>query len=259
MIELREVTVRLGGHIVVDRVTLTVESGSWLSLIGPNGAGKTTLLRAVAGLVAYTGQLRVMGEEVRDLTTPQTRARLIATVPQTPVLPEDMTVAEYALLGRTAHLGLLGRAGARDHDAVGDALDRLDLTALRDRRLDELSGGESQRAVLARALAQATPVLLLDEPTAALDVGRQQEVLELVSELRGDSHRTVLGAMHDLTLAGQYADGLGLMDGGELVTVGTPEQVLTEPLVSRHYRAHVRVTQQAGATVVLPTRRQAAA
>jgi iron complex transport system ATP-binding protein len=258
MIALDRLEVALAGRRVLDGVTLTIERGGWTTLIGPNGAGKTTLLRAAAGLVAHQGGVAVAGRDPRAMRVRE-RAREIAIVPQSPLLPAGMTVAEYVYLGRTAHLGMLGRASAADHRAVGEAIARLDLDARVDRRLGQLSGGERQRAVLARALAQAAPVLILDEPTTALDVGRQQEVLELVAELRAERGLTVLGAMHDLTLAGQYAEVLALLDGGRLVDAGPPAEILTEDLIARHYRARVRVTAVDGVPVVLPARTEALA
>ena len=258
MIALDAVAVALDGCVVVDDVTLRVHPGCWTLLIGPNGAGKTTLLRAVAGVVAHGGAISVAGSDPRALSTRE-RARRLAVVWQSPLLPLDMTVREYALLGRTPHLGMLGRAGARDGKAVAEAIARLDLDHLAARRLGSLSGGERQRAVLARALAQEAPLLLLDEPTTALDVGRQQEVLDLVGELRAERGLTVLGAMHDLTLAGQYADRLALLDGGRLVAHGAPAEVLTGELIARHYRAHIHVVDVDGAPVVLPARAGAAA
>jgi iron complex transport system ATP-binding protein len=251
VIALDRVGIRLGGRVVIDEVSLRVASGGWTTLIGPNGAGKTSLLRAVAGMIPHSGSVAVDGRDPLALHARE-RARLLAVVPQSPLLPPDMTAGEYVLLGRTPHLGMLGRAGGHDHNAVSGALARLDLAHLARRRLGSLSGGERQRAVLARALAQEAPVLVLDEPTTALDVGRQQEVLELVRELRAERSLTVLGAMHDLTLAGQYADRLALLDGGRLAAEGAPAEVLTEELVVRHYRARVRVARLDGATVVLP-------
>jgi iron complex transport system ATP-binding protein len=253
VIALDHVEVRLGARLAADGVTLEVPRGGWTTLIGPNGAGKSTLLRAVAGLVPHRGAIAVDGRDLRSVPS-RRRALLLAFVPQAPLLPPDMPVGEYVLLGRTAHLGLLGRAGATDREAAAAAAERLDLAALAGRRLGELSGGERQRAVLARAIAQAAPVLLLDEPTAALDVGRQQEVLELVGELRAERGLTVLGAMHDLTLAGQYAERLALVDGGRLVAHGPPGEVLTEERIARHYRARVRVTRIAASPVVVPAR-----
>src|SRR5918995_6554582 len=246
--------VHLGGTRVVDDVGLTLVPGEWTTLIGRNGAGKTTMLRAVAGLVAYAGSIAVDGRQVREMS-PRERARVLALVPQSPLLPADMTVREYVMLGRTPYLGFLGRPGRRDDSAVEQSIDSLALGALSQRRLDALSGGERQRAVLARALALQAPVLLLDEPTTALDVGRQQEVLELVDTLRDDLELTVVSAMHDLTLAGQFADRLVLLDGGRVAAAGPPAAVLTEPVIARHYHASVRVLQDpGGGIVVIPVR-----
>jgi iron complex transport system ATP-binding protein len=167
-----------------------------------------------------------------------------------------MTVREYVLLGRTPHLGYLAMERRTDHRAVEAALVQLDLLAFASRRLDTLSGGERQRATLARALAQDAPVLLLDEPTAALDMGRQQQVLELVDRLRARRGLTVLSTMHDLTLAGQYADRLLLLDGGRLVAAGTADEVLTRALITEHYGAEVEVVDSPGSGfVVVPVRR----
>ena len=256
MIRLRHVSVVLGGAEIVSDVSASVEDGEWVALIGPNGAGKSTLLRAVAGLVPYAGGIEVMGDDARTLGR-RRLAQRIALVPQVPVLPDDMTVREYVLLGRTPHVAYLGRERHSDLAATGRALERLDLQAFTDRRLDSLSGGERQRATLARALAQDAPVLLLDEPTSALDVGRQQQALELVDVLRRDAGLTVVTAMHDLTLAGQYADRLLLLDGGRLVAGGDPRSVLTRHVISEHYGADVRVVEEADSgLVVAPVRRR---
>jgi iron complex transport system ATP-binding protein len=243
--------VSLDGVLVVDDLGLEVEAGEWVVLIGPNGAGKTTVLRAVAGLVPYAGLVRLFGEEASGLARAEV-ARRVALVPQNPVIPVDMTVLEYVLLGRTPHLGFLGSPGGRDVRACRAALGRLDAAHLLDRRLGSLSGGERQRAVLARALAQDARLVVLDEPTASLDVGAQQQVLELVASLRTQGNLTVLSAMHDLTVAGQYADRLVLLDGGRQVAAGAPGDVLTEELIARHYGATVRVVAdpEAGVAVV---------
>jgi iron complex transport system ATP-binding protein len=182
-------------------------------------------------------------------------ARRLAFVPQAPLLPPAMLVREYVLLGRTPYIGSFGYEGRRDLEAAGHALDRLDLAELADRPLATLSGGEQQRAVLARALAQDAPFLLLDEPTSSLDIGRQQQVLELVAGLRGQGGLTVLCAMHDLTLAGQYADRLLLLSRGRLAAAGPPAEIATETLVAMHYGADVRVVEADGAVAVIPVRR----
>ena len=160
-------------------LSLHIPGGARLGLIGPNGAGKTTLLRAIAGLVPHTGELRV-GDAAGGTLPRRELARRIALVPQNPAVPAGITVTDYVLLGRTPHIPYFGAESRRDRDIVASVLDHLDLAAFADRRLDSLSGGERQRAVLARALAQQAPVLLLDEPTTGLDVGHQQQVLELV-------------------------------------------------------------------------------
>ena len=166
-----------GATPVIGPIDLSIERGSWLGLIGPNGAGKTTLLRSMAGLVDHRGRI-----ELGDGSVPS--ATDIAVVPQSPLLPPGMTVVEYVLLGRTAHLGWLSRESAADRRIAADVVDRLDLGRFAARFVSELSGGEAQRVVVARALAQQAPILLLDEPTSALDLGHQEEVLELVDELR---------------------------------------------------------------------------
>jgi iron complex transport system ATP-binding protein len=240
---------------VVDRLSFDVEPGEWVALIGPNGAGKTTALRALAGLVHYDGRIHVLQDDARGVARREL-ARRIALVPQVPLIPGNMTVRSYVLLGRTPHLSYFGSEGRADHRAVDAALEQLDLVSFADRRLDTLSGGERQRATLARSLAQHAPVLLLDEPTAALDMGRQQQVLEIVDRLRANRGLTVLSTMHDLTLAGQYADRLLLLDGGRLVAAGTADEVLTRALITEHYGAEVEVVDAPGSGfVVVPVRR----
>ena len=224
----RDVGVALGGTPIVTGVSLDVPAGTWLTVVGPNGAGKSTLLRALAGLVAASGTVELGGEPTAGLRRREW-ARRVAFVPQDPVVPPGMSVGGYVLLGRTPHLGPLGREGARDLAVVARTLEQLDLTAFADRPLETLSGGERQRAIVGRALAQQAPVLLLDEPTTALDVGHQQDLLELV-------------------------DRLLLLDHGEVVVTGPPEEVLTQENLARFYGARVRVLLDGGALVVVPVR-----
>jgi iron complex transport system ATP-binding protein len=252
---LDRVSVTLDDNRIVDAFSLAVEDGTWVGLIGPNGAGKTTIARTVAGLVQYEGSVRVWGVELSALSR-RDIAQRIAVVPQNPLIPPDMTVLEYVLLGRTPHMGYAASPGSGDVASSFVALQRLEITELAQRRLGSLSGGECQRAVLARALAQEPRLVVLDEPTSALDVGAQQEVLDLVSMLREEDGLTVLTAMHDLTLTAQYADELVLVDDGREVARGTAEEVLTEELIERHYEASVRVIADPEAGVVIvPVRR----
>ncbi|MEU4543241.1 ABC transporter ATP-binding protein [Nonomuraea dietziae] len=238
MIEIEGLSVALGGRPVLSDVALTVRRGEWLAVIGPNGAGKSTLLRAIMGLIPCEGS--VLFDSV-PLGRPRERARTVAFAPQAPGLPSDMTVFDYALLGRTPYIPYLGRESRRDREVTASVLDRLDLAALAGRRVENLSGGERQRVVLARALAQEAPVLLLDEPTTALDLGHQQQVLELVDHLRLADGLTVVTTLHDLSLAGQYADRLLLLADGRAAASGRPSQVLTEALVGQHFDAHVKI------------------
>jgi iron complex transport system ATP-binding protein len=242
----RDVGVALGGTPIVIGVSLDVPAGTWLTVVGPNGAGKSTLLRALAGLVPAAGTVELGGEPTAGLRRREW-ARRVAFVPQDPVVPPGMSVGGYVLLGRTPHLGPLGREGASDLAVVSRTLEQLDLTAFTDRPLETLSGGERQRAIVGRALAQEAPVLLLDD-------GHQQDLLELVDRLRRDHDLTVVSTMHDLTLAGQYADRLLLLDHGQVVVTGPPDEVLTQENLARFYGARVRVLVDGGALVVVPVR-----
>jgi iron complex transport system ATP-binding protein len=252
-LELREVSVDLDGHEIVRGVSLAVASGEWVTVIGPNGAGKSTLLRAIGGLTSWRGAIELSGRPAASLGRRE-RARLVAMVPQDPVVPPGMIVVDYVLLGRTPYMSPLGRETAADLAAVDAVLDRLDLHGFAGRRLESLSGGERQRVFLARALAQGAGLLLLDEPTTALDIGHQQEVLDLVDELRRDRGLTVLATMHDLSIAGEYADRMVLLAGGRVVAAGTPRAVLTEALLAEHYRARVRVVDGEHGPLVVPVR-----
>ena len=255
---LRGVRVSYESEVVVGGIDLKITSGEWLSLIGPNGAGKTSILRAIARLVPFEGDIRIGGHSVTELGG-RRLAQKVAIVLQEPHMPEGMTVAQYVLLGRSPHLTYFGKEGRDDQRIVAGVLGRLSLERLATRPLDHLSGGERQRAAIARALAQQAPVLLIDEPTSSLDIGRQQEVLELIDELRREQELTVIAAMHELTLAGQYADRLGLLVGGTLVALGAPAEVLTEPAISDHYRAQVKVLPMNGSgRAVVPIRTQSA-
>ncbi|MGH9303105.1 MAG: ABC transporter ATP-binding protein, partial [Acidimicrobiales bacterium] len=215
-----------------------------------------TLLRAIAQLEESTGSVYVGRKDMRTVSH-RYRGRLVAYLPQVPELPADMPVIEYVLLGRTPHLGYFAMATVKDHRLCADLLERLGVQPAEDRRLGTLSGGELQRVVLARALAQETPVLLLDEPTSALDLGRRIDALALVDEARRERGLTVVSAMHDLTLAGQFSDRLVLISEGRIVLSGTPAEVLTEDALSRYFGGPVRVLRtDDGELVVAPRAHQ---
>ncbi len=254
-LELRDLAVSYDGVAALSGIDYALAAGSWLGLIGANGAGKSTLLRAVARLVAYQGAVRVAGDEVARLNR-RRLAQRVAFVPQSPELPREMRAIDYVALGRTPYLGYFAAERPADRRAGHALLERLGLATLAERPVGALSGGEVQRLVLARALAQEAPVLLLDEPTSALDLGRRVEALELVDELRTERGLTVVAAMHDLTLAGQFATEVALLDHGRLVHTGTPDAVLTDGELGRYFGASVRVLRDDDGDLVVVPRRQ---
>ncbi|MGN9811194.1 ABC transporter ATP-binding protein [Micromonospora sp. BQ11] len=252
-VEVRDLHVRLDGVPILTGVDLTVAAGEWVTVIGPNGAGKSTLLRAVGGLLSAPRAITLFGTPSEALRR-RHRARVVATVAQSPAVPAGMSVLDYVLLGRTPYIPPLGRESAADLAVAYDVLDRLDLTGFHARELATLSGGERQRVFLARALAQGATLLLLDEPTSALDIGHQQEVLELVDQLRRENGLTVLATMHDLSIAGEYADRMVLLSDGRVVATGPPREVLTEEHLARYYRATVKVVTGDHGPLVVPIR-----
>ena len=252
-ITLRDLSVDLDGVGIIKHLDLVVPESSWVGVIGPNGAGKTTLIRAITGAIKSQGDLLLGDARVADLDR-RALSRLIAYVPQLPYIPRAMTVTDYVLMGRTPYIPYFGVETTEDLNVVEEVLGRLDLIAFARRALGSLSGGELQRVVLGRALAQRAPILALDEPTSSLDVGHQQQVLELVDALRKEDRLTVISAMHDLTLAGQFADHLVLLRGGQIVAQGNATEVLTEEAICSHYGASVKVVRDNGTVLVVPTR-----
>ena len=259
MIAAQRLGVTFGGSPALASVSLRVAGGEWVGLIGPNGAGKTTLLRAIARMIKAEGDLVIAGRPAASLSH-RKLAALIAYIPQHPVLPPELTGGDYVLLGRTPHIGWFGTESAADRRICADLLERMGLAPMAQRRLGSLSGGETQRLVLARALAQQAPILLLDEPTSALDLGNRVDALELVDELRRERSLTVLSAIHDLTLAGQFADRLVLLSQGRIAATGEPTAVLREDVLSGAFGAGVRVLRTPdGELAVLSRRRRAVA
>ena len=207
-----DVAVTLGHTEVVHGVSTTVERGEWVALIGPNGAGKTTILRAVAGLLPFSGQVLFDGGSVASSSRREI-ARQIALVPQLPQTPPELTVAEYVLLGRTPHIGYLASETRADRLAAERAIARLTLRPFAARPLGSLSGGERQRAVLARALAQDAPILLLDEPTSALGVEQQEQVLDLIRRVSAEGIAVIL-------ISHQMPDVLAVCDRAVVLRLG---------------------------------------
>ena len=253
MMEINRLTVAYGDHLALTELSLNVAPGEILAVIGPNGAGKSTLIKAVSGILApAAGEIRLAGKAVTHLNGP-TRARQAAVVPQGGYLPKAFTVAQTVMLGRTPYLGWLGRPQAADREAVRAALEETGLRDMQDRVIGELSGGEQQRVLLARALAQAAPALLLDEPTTHLDLRHQAGILKLVRGLAREKQLAVLMVVHDLNHAGLFADRVALLVGGKLRSLGAPHDVLTAEILGEVYGLEVRVSAHpvSGRPVVL--------
>jgi len=240
---------------VLTEVSLSCEAGEWLGIIGPNGAGKTTLLRVLAGLLRpEDGKAEIAQQDVWKLP-PRKRARLVAMIPQSPTTPAGVKVLDYVLLGRVPYSGTGFVASASDVALVREILEQLNIAQFADIPVGQLSGGERQRAVVARALAQQTPLLLMDEPTSALDLGQQLEVMELIDQLRVERNLTIITAIHDLSLAGQFADRLLLLADGMIAAEGTPKEILTQENIRRFYGANVNIVSNGTFGVALSVQR----
>ena len=229
-----------GEKAVLRRVDFTLRAGECTALLGPNGSGKTTLLRAISGVLApQAGEIELLGRPIRVLN-PRQRARMVAVVPQRGQLPQGLTARQMVLLGRFAHLGWMGAYNRKDYAAADSALDETGAATLAHRRLTELSGGELQRVLLARALAQQSPLLLLDELAAGLDWARMVELFDLL-ERRRAAGACVLMAVHDCNLAALYATRLMGLKGGNLVFDGPVAEVFTEENLGALYNTSISV------------------
>lgn len=239
MVEASGLRVVLGGRTILDGLTFEIPTGSFVGLLGPNGSGKTTLIRAISGMLPYAGRLHLKGHPLKNWSR-RDLARQVAVVRQAPSLAFDFTVEDIVLLGRAPHKGWLEPFTATDRSRAHAALATVDLADAAHRLMHTLSGGEQQRVFLAQALAQEADLLLLDEPTAHLDVHYQFDFLDRVRDLVAEG-RTVVAVFHDLSLAFRYADRLLILHRGRLVADGTPADVLTEDLIARVFRMAARI------------------
>jgi iron complex transport system ATP-binding protein len=251
------VTLAYGDRVVVEDLDLTIAAGRITAIVGANGCGKSTLLRALARLITpRSGEVLLDRTRLHDLPSKEV-ARMLGLLPQSPIAPEGIVVASLVGRGRHPHQRMLAGWTARDYESVAAALDLTGTADLADRPVDELSGGQRQRVWIAMVLAQETDILLLDEPTTFLDIAHQVEVLDLLTDLNRDRGTTIVMVLHDLNLAARYADELVAVKDGRVHAIGTPESVVTEPIMRDVFGLDCRVIVDpvSGKPLVLPSGR----
>ena len=253
-LEMQNVTLAYGRKVVVRDLTFQIMPGEMLGLVGPNGCGKSTIIKALSRVVTpYSGTVLINGRNISQIPRSEL-SLLISVVPQIPLLPSAFTAFEIVLMGRNPHLGLFQYEGPKDMDIVWQAMGQTSTQCLAERRISELSGGEIQCVVIARALAQETQAILLDEPTANLDISRQIEILDLVKGLCLGNKLAVVTALHDLNLAAHYCDRLLLINGGGIHAEGTPTEVINTQNLEEVYGhgSYVHTHPLTGLPAVLP-------
>ncbi len=254
MLEIHDLYVTYAHKIILNGVELSLSRGEILALAGPNGAGKSTLIRAVSGLVPVKhGCIKIEGQDITRRPA-HARARLVAVVPQERSLPGSFSVWQTILLGRTPYTGWLGRIHPQDVDQAKRAMQLAEVEALKDRLVNTLSGGEVQRVILARAIAQDTPLLLLDEPITFMDLKHQAAMLNLLRRLAEERQIAILMVLHDLNAASIYAHRIALLHHGELLACGSAHEVLTTTLLSKVYETPVHIIPHPdyGVPMILP-------
>lgn len=257
-LQARHLQLAYGDNVVVDGLDLDVLDGTVSAVIGPNGCGKSTLLRALARLMrAKRGYVLLDGKRIDKLPTRQI-AKILGVLPQAPIAPEGLTVADLIARGRHPHQTWYRQWSSDDEAAVAEALSWTGMTELAERAVDELSGGQRQRAWISMALAQGTDLVLLDEPTTFLDLAHQVDVLDLVERLNTEAGRTVVMVLHDLNMAARYAQRLIAMRAGQIIAQGIPHEVLTEPLLREVFELDAQVLKDpiAGTPLVVPLGRR---
>jgi iron complex transport system ATP-binding protein len=251
-IKAENMTLGYGSNSVVRNLDFEMLAGSMTGLVGPNGCGKSTIIKALSRvLTLQTGNVCLNGREISDIPRLEL-ARLMGVVPQIPLLPSTFSAFEIVLMGRNPHLGLFQYEGARDRAIATEAMQKTRTWHLAERKIGELSGGEIQCVVIARVLAQQPQAILMDEPTANLDIGRQIEIMDLMQTLCREQGLTVGVALHDLNLAVQYCDKLILLSDGGIQATGAPCEVITEANIHAVYGAGSSVYCIDGMPAVLP-------
>lgn len=254
VLEAQSLSVGYGERLVIPALSLEIAMGTITALVGPNGSGKSTVLKTLARLIApRSGAIYLDGKAIASLSTREV-ARQLAILPQGPTAPEELTVGELVEQGRYPHAGPLRMLREQDSAAITQALTQANMLELCQRRLDSLSGGERQRAWIALALAQSTPILLLDEPTTFLDVGHQLEVLTLIQQLNRTQAKTIVLVLHDLNQAARFAERIIALREGHIVADGPPRAVLTPDLLAEVFQVKATIINHPidGLPVCLP-------
>jgi iron complex transport system ATP-binding protein len=242
-LDLRDICLSYDGNPVVDNVSFTVAAGEFFMMLGPNGAGKSSLLKIIAGIErAQAGNIDILGKAKEQYTT-RGLAKVVALVAQQAPMDFPFSVAETVLMGRNPHLGLLGVEGKRDYECAEEAMAFTGVEHLAKRRLDQLSGGERQRVMIARAICQEPEIILLDEPTTALDPAHQLRIMDLMERFRQEKNTTVVMVSHDLNLAAMYADRLMLLKHGRVVVIGTPRDVFVPEFIEKSYECDLLIDE----------------
>jgi iron complex transport system ATP-binding protein len=242
-LDLQNNSLSYNGSKVVDDVSFSAEAGEFFMIIGPNGAGKSSLLKLIAGIEqAQSGQISILGRPKAKYSAREL-AKVVALVAQQAPIDFPFSVAETVLMGRSPHLGLLGIEGERDYALAAEAMSFTEVSHLADRRLDQLSGGERQRVMIARAICQEPKIILLDEPTTALDPAHQLKIMDLMERFRQEKKTTVIMVSHDLNLAALYSDRLLLMKNGSVVIIGTPAEVFIPKFIENSYECDLLIDE----------------
>lgn len=253
-LSVKNLSVSLGGKAALSDASFNIHGGEFIGLIGPNGAGKTTLLRAILGLVASRGEISLDGDDLRQTST-STKAQNLAYLPQDRDVAWPVSVEMLVSLGRSALKPVFASLSAQDEVLIETAMQRMDVARFRDRLAIELSGGERARVLIARVLAQDTPVILADEPVAGLDPSHQLGLMQSFTELAQEG-RTVVASLHELSLAAQHCTRLILLDKGHIVADGKPTEVLTPQLLHDVYGIRAKIMMVDGEFIVHPTSRR---
>lgn len=240
-VNIKNLSYSYGTFSVLKNISFDVKKSDFFIIIGPNGSGKTTLMKIIAGIIkSQKKRLEILGNRIETYSR-KALARKIAFVPQISAIDFPFTVAELVYMGRSPYLGLLGVEQKKDIEIVREAIAFTEMESLAHRKCDQLSGGERQRAFIARAICQQPRIILLDEPTAALDLAHQVKIMDLMEKLKQDKNITIIMVSHDVNLAAMYADRLLMLNNGKIVNIGTPSEVLTYQSLEKTYGCRLLV------------------